>query len=275
MARHTRYLVVMSEKGGVCKTTLSALLAMAAARAGLIVTVVDLDPRATLTKVLGAVPKERGLSVDAIIGADRSDDVTGWGEQLRVPSTWHENLYVLPAERALGNREKGADDFAERRLAEALDGMPGELVIVDTPPRPGGTLIKSAVRLPRAGVLYATTLDQDGLDGVAEAWRTVSIAEDFNKVGVWTVGIAISRADYRLVDARRCREELVSTYGADLVLSPALADRVIVREARAADDWVGNYAGGQETAAQANDLWEVIRQRLDQHPAGRRKERTS
>lgn len=275
MTHHTRYLAVMSEKGGVCKTTIAALLAMAAARDGLTVTAVDLDPRATLTKLLGAAPKERGLSVDAIIGADRGDDLAGWGEQLRVPSSWHESLYVLPAERSLGNRERGADEFAERRLAAALDGMPGELVIVDTPPRPGGVLILSALALPNAGVLYAATLDQDGLDGVAEAWRTVSTAGRYMHSDLWTVGIALARADYRLVDARRCREEFVSSYGRELVLSPALAERVIVREARAADDWVGNYAGGQEVAAQAHDLWEAIRQRLDQHTAGRRKEHAS
>jgi chromosome partitioning protein len=272
---HTRYLAVLSEKGGVCKTTLAALLAMAAARDGLTVTAVDLDPRATLTKLLGAEPKDRGLSVDAIIGADRGDDLTGWGEQLRVASTWHDSLYVLPAERSLGNREKGADDLAERRLAAALDGMPGELVIIDTPPRPGGVLILSALALPRAGVLYAATLDQDGLDGIAEAWRTVATAERYMHSDLWTVGIALSRANLQLVDGRRCRDELVDAYGAEMVLSPAIAERVIVREARAAGDWVGNYAGGHEVAEQAHQLWETVRHRLDNHPAGRRKEHAS
>src|ERR1700761_2282849 len=106
-------VVVLSAKGGVGKTTTTALLAMAAAQAGLQVTAVDLDPRATLTKVLGAQHKP-GYSVDAILAAE--DDPTGWGAQLRVPSSWHERLQVLPAERNLGNREKGSPDHAERRL---------------------------------------------------------------------------------------------------------------------------------------------------------------
>jgi chromosome partitioning protein len=251
-------ITVVSEKGGVAKTTLAALLAMAAAQAGRTVTAADLDPRATLTTLLGANFKP-GYSVDAILAAD---DPKGWAAQLQVPSTWHERLRVLPSERSLGNREKAPADHAEHRLADACRGLDADLLIVDTPPRPGGVLLLSGLALPAASVLYASTLDQDGLEGIAQGWRTVEAAKRFTNPDLTTLGIAISRADYRMVDARRCREELWSIYGADMLLMPMIPERVIVREARAACDWVGNYPAGVEIAELAGMLWTHIEQRL-------------
>lgn len=253
-------VVVLSGKGGVGKTTTTALLAMAAARAGVEVTAVDLDPRATLTKTLAA-EHQPGYSVDAILATE--DDPSGWGAQLRVRSPWHERLYVLPSERSLGNREKGSPDHAERRLGAALEGMPGDLVIVDTPPRPGGVLLLSALALPRAAVLYSTTLDQDGLDGIAEGWRAVETARRYTNPDLTTLGITATRAELRHLDAQRCRDELWSIYGTNTVLMPMLPERVIVREARAACDWVGHYPpAGAEIAGLVEMLWQHIADRL-------------
>lgn len=252
-------LALLSEKGGINKTTLAALLAMAAARQGMLVTAVDLDPRATLTKLLGAEPKERGLSVDAIIGAEPGTDLAGWGEQLRVPSSWHDRLLVLPSERNLANRERSPFDHAEYLLAQALEGMPGDLVIVDTPPRAGGVLILSALALPRVNVVYAAALDQDGLDGIAEAWRSVQLAARHTNEGLRTLGIAVSRADVRRVEDRRVRDELHEAYPG-LLFDAMIAERVVVREARAACDWVGYYA--PDIAEQADQLWGEVARRL-------------
>src|SRR5579863_6344739 len=134
-------IVVYSEKGGVGKTFFSLMLGMAAARSGLAVAAVDLDPRATLTEVAGAEFRA-GMSTDAILAAD---DPEGWAAELLVPSSWHPNLRVLPSERSLGNRERAAADHAEHRLASSLAGLAADVVIVDTPPRPGGVLVLSAL----------------------------------------------------------------------------------------------------------------------------------
>jgi chromosome partitioning protein len=250
-------IAVASGKGGVAKTTLTALLAMAAARRGRRVTAVDLDPRATLTKLLGAADKFKpGFSSDAILAAT---DPSGWAAELRVPSTWHENLGVLPAERSLGNREKGSDDYAEHRLAMSLKGLETDLVIVDTPPRPGGLLIQSALHLEDVRVLYAATPDQDGLDGVAEGWETVDKAKTHGNPSLETIGVALSRVNEQLVDVRRCRDELLEIYG-DLVLRPFIPERVMVREARAACEWVGHYEDVVSTAVDM--LWQALDKRL-------------
>ena len=52
-------IAVFNQKGGVGKTTTALNLAAAAARNGHTVTLIDLDPQAHLTSILG-VPPERG-----------------------------------------------------------------------------------------------------------------------------------------------------------------------------------------------------------------------
>lgn len=256
-----RTLVLTSEKGGVAKSTVAALIAAAAARRGVSVTAVDLDPRATLTGLMRAEFRP-GYSVDAILAAE---DPTGWAGELRVPCGWDGfgGLSLLPSERSLGNRERAREDHAEHRLGRSLQGLDADLVVVDTPPRAGGVLVLSALALPDARVIYATTPDQDGLDGIAQGWATVGQAREYLNAGLRALGIAVSRVDERLVDARRCLRELGEIYG-DLVLSPVLPERVAVREARAAADWVGHYTTGAEIAARADQLWQSISGRLEQ-----------
>jgi chromosome partitioning protein len=250
-------LVVYSEKGGVGKTTLTALMAMAAATAGLNVAAVDMDPRATLTEVMRA-EFAPGMTVDAILAAE---DPEGWAAELLVPSAWHPRLRVLPSERSLGNREGARVDHAEHRLATALTGVDADLVIVDTPPRPGGVLVLSALAVPGARVLYSATPDQDGLDGIAQGHKTVEAARKWTNPKLDVLGIAITRVDERTVDARRCLDEARTIYDG-LVLEPVLPERVIVREARAACDWPGNYERGAELAKLTDDLWTNVRGRL-------------
>lgn len=252
-------LTIHSEKGGVGKTTLAAHLAMAAVRAGRAVTVVDLDPRATLTGLLD-VTHEPGYSTNAILAADERP--TGWGKALRVPSPWAPNrLYVIPAERGLGNREEHPSPNAGANLAAAFEGLPTDLVIVDTPPRPGGPLVRAGLALPSARVVWAATPDQDGLDGVAHSWGTVERIRESANPSLAAVGIVVSRYDGRTLDARRCAGELITTYG-PLVLAPAIPERVIVRSARAASEWAGHYPDGASIRDAVDALWDQLAVRL-------------
>lgn len=249
-------LVLHSEKGGCGKTTLAALLAMAAVRDGRRVTTVDLDPRATLTRLLG-VEFEPGYSTDAILAAENP---TRWGRQLRVPSPWApERLFCIPAERGLGNREQHPDSDGENRLAQALKGLPGDLTIVDTPPRPGGHLVRIALALPRARVVWAATPDQDGLDGIANSWATLEHIRATSNRTAAALGIAVTRYDARTTDARRSALDMARIYDG-LVLAPSLPERVIVRDARAADEWAGRYSADIRDAA--DQLWVQLRGRL-------------
>src|SRR5688572_27727513 len=87
-----------NQKGGVGKTTVTLALAAALVGRGARALVVDLDPQASATKVLGVDVEERLTVADVLLEPERfslSDVVlrTGWG------------VDVAPAETALASRE--------------------------------------------------------------------------------------------------------------------------------------------------------------------------
>ena len=68
MGRMGRIVALLNQKGGVGKTTVTLGLASAAAEAGHRVLVVDLDPQASSTWVLGLDPDEIEISTAEVIG---------------------------------------------------------------------------------------------------------------------------------------------------------------------------------------------------------------
>lgn len=139
-------LIFSNLKGGVGKTSHALHLSHYAARDGLRVLVVDLDPQATLTTAFGLVP---GLNV----GAD--DDV---GPSLTVnpeliqksikPTRWNE-IDLVPAQLSLQYTDwqmlQARDADSQRlgplpqRLSRALEGVADryDLIVMDTPPALG------------------------------------------------------------------------------------------------------------------------------------------
>ncbi len=139
-------LIFSNLKGGVGKTSHALHLSHYAARDGLRVLVVDLDPQATLTTAFGLVP---GLNVGA------EDDV---GPSLTVdpeliqksikPTRWNE-IDLVPAQLSLQYTDwqmlQARDADSQRlgplpqRLSRALEGVADryDLIVMDTPPALG------------------------------------------------------------------------------------------------------------------------------------------
>lgn len=139
-------LIFSNLKGGVGKTSHALHLSHYAARDGLRVLVVDLDPQATLTTAFGLVP---GLNVGA------EDDV---GPSLTVdpeliqksikPTRWDE-IDLVPAQLSLQYTDwqmlQARDADSQRlgplpqRLSRALEGVADryDLIVMDTPPALG------------------------------------------------------------------------------------------------------------------------------------------
>jgi chromosome partitioning protein len=100
-----------NQKGGVGKTTVTLGLAAALADQDASALLIDLDPQASATKVLGVEVQERPTVADVLLEPDRFSlrDVavmTDWGFDL------------APAETALASRESRratADEFILRR----------------------------------------------------------------------------------------------------------------------------------------------------------------
>lgn len=253
-------IAVYSESGGQTKTATAVSLAVAAAESGEDVVLVDADPRGATTKWTGAQPAGRGLHLGAILG---NEDPKGFAEDLAVPldpaAGWPKGLRVLPSSRSVANYEKAADDHADIRLRQALQGIRASLVVIDFPNRQGGLLTQNGLTAADT-VLYAAKPDEDGLDGVAGARETVRKFRDHRaslglsnslREGGIVLGAAYRGAVWTR-DALRAVDEFERT-SPGLLLRPFVQDVVIVRESRAAGEFYGKYskgAGVQDTYRQ-------------------------
>src|SRR5215211_1745177 len=113
------------------EATIALGVAAALARGGARVLLIDLDPQASATKVLGVDVAERCTMADALLEPD--------GFPLRetiVRTAWRFDL--APAETALASRESRRSTADEFVLRNQLDGVNGyDVVLVDCPPSLG------------------------------------------------------------------------------------------------------------------------------------------
>jgi chromosome partitioning protein len=124
-----RRIAWCSEKGGTGKSTSAINSAVALAKSGRRVLLVDLDPQANATLVLlGGKPAGPPSAAAVLLGeADALDAI-------RPTST--PGLDVLPSDVGLAdaNLTLAGAIGRETRLRAALDGLDYDLVVVDTPP---------------------------------------------------------------------------------------------------------------------------------------------
>jgi cellulose biosynthesis protein BcsQ len=255
---------VTSEKGGVGKSTFVVGFAAELARRGLKVGVVDFDPRATATVWLG-IEAPAGENIAAIL---TDDDCGGAASELAVISPWNDNIQVVPGSRDLASLEAAPPEYGEARLRRALQGWDRDAVLLDTPNRQGGFLIRSALTACDR-VLYTTTPDEDGRAGVQWARSNIARFRQLSPLnpGLREAGVVVTRWPDPIPtrDARATLEALVEDNG-DLLLRPLVPERVIVKEARAAESWWGMSHKGalvnDAFAALARQIWPGTEQEL-------------
>ena len=232
-----------SEKGGVGKTSVTSGLAAAAAARGMRVVAVDLDPRATLSKELGADGAELTLN-DLMFVDERADTLpvdpaAVVGDVLvQAGEGWPDTVRVIVSERNLAHREMDHTSGMEHRLARALTGLRDvDLVVMDVPPRAGGRVSGSAL-IAADVVLIPTTLAVDGLDGAREALRSIErirmpggLNEGLRFAGV--VRSIVPKVSERSAVHDVIDQQLVDEFG-ELLLPTQLVNYAIREQARLA-----------------------------------------
>lgn len=235
-------IAVLSQKGGVGKTSVCLGLAEAARRQGWRTLVIDLDPQANSTEAL--LHHEPQLTVNDVL-ADGRPDIA---EQAVVPGTWGEGLDVLPSEQALEHRNRDGGGTADAASAKRLRTTLGKLrraydvVFIDCPPSIGELTVNALTAADRA-----VTVTEPGffaLRGAEQALMTIAVVRDANNLSLRTAGIIVNRCRTNVREHTDRVEELREAYPT-LLLRPVLPERSVVAQAHGAGVPVQSLRGRQ------------------------------
>jgi chromosome partitioning protein len=210
-----------NQKGGVGKTTVTLGVASALARRGVSVLLVDLDPQASATKVLGLDVDDRCTVADALLEPERfalADVIaaTGW------------RFDMAPAETALASRESRrttADEFVLRNQLAGVDGY--DVVLVDCPPSLGVLTLNA---LAAASHLVVVTEPSFlSLRGIDELLQTQDLVRTHYNERLALAGVIVNRVE-RTVEHRAGLAEIADYFGPDVVWLPHLPKRTVLQE---------------------------------------------
>ena len=211
-----------NQKGGVGKTTVTLGLAVALASQNLSVLLIDLDPQASATKVLGVDVQQRHTIADVLLEPDRfslSDVLvgTGWGFDL------------APAETALASRESRratADEFILRR--QLVDVIGYDVALVDCPPSLGLLTLNALTAASR--LVVVTEASFLALQGTDELLATHELVRAHYNGELELAGVIVNRVE-RTVEHRESVVEIERYFGAERVWQPLLPKRTAVQDA--------------------------------------------
>ena len=224
-------IAMANQKGGVGKTTVTLGLAAVAARRGLDVVVIDLDPQANATS--GMAVWQPAATVADALGAERDGALAtvlvacGWDPELFevVPRLAPSSPALAPLEPHLALDPIGAQD----RLRRALVGIEADLVLIDCPPSLG--LLSVNAMFAADSVLVVAEPGVWAVDGVEQILRNVGRIAERQGGRPTLAGVVVNRLA-RTRDARYWDEQLVEAHP-DSVLRPAIRQRAAIAEASA------------------------------------------
>lgn len=215
---HPPIVAIAGRKGGAGKTTTALNLAGAFAEKGWRVLLVDLDPQASLTRLL--------LGQDhAVANGGLSSEVTGIGRRLvelglgvdglAVPVT--EAIDIYPGDRQMETAASVLSDtamgfFRLRKLLALVRGY--DVIIIDTPPTLGFAL--NLALLAAQVAVVPTRLAQADFDALAD---TLALWDELGELGAASRLVIVAN-ELRSDDNDRTNHEvLCETYG-DAVATP-------------------------------------------------------
>jgi chromosome partitioning protein len=211
---------VVNQKGGVGKTTVSLVLGVAAARRGSRVLLVDLDPQASATMVLGAKDTRPTL-------ADVMRGPAGWSVSDTVVSTqW--GLDLVPAERGLRELDTAHPTSEHTVLTRQLEGLADyDLVLIDCPPNLGALTIDALTTASRALVVTEPTfLAAHALEELLDVLHYVA---NQRNPSLTLAGVVLNRVE-AMAEHKRSLAELEGRFGSQ-VWQPHIPKRAVLQDA--------------------------------------------
>jgi chromosome partitioning protein len=248
-------VAVVNQKGGVGKTTVTLGLAAAGQAAGARVLVVDLDPQASSTWVLGHDPADVDRSTAEVLGK-------GGAANAIIGSGWGEGVDLLPAAARLQARES---TNGTAKLRAALGDVAGgyDVVLIDCPPSLGGLTVNALAAADHAlMVVEPSALSLRGIGALADlvdnVWGDGNAELDL-------AGVIVNKVPPVSAEAVRRYDELTRIVGKRAVWQPPIPQRVIVNQAIAERSPIHAYGARAAEVIDAFDrLWRKLRRVLKQ-----------
>jgi chromosome partitioning protein len=210
-----------NQKGGVGKTTVTLGIGAALARSGRKVLLIDLDPQASATMVLGVDIDDRCTVADAMLEPERFRLT-----QAIVETSWGFDL--APAETALASREarrSTADEFVLRDQLEQVGEY--DLVLIDCAPSLGVLTLNALAAASH--LVLVTEPSFLALQGIEELLRTRDLVATHYNPRLALAGVIINRVE-RTVEHRDGLAEIEAYFGEGLVWLPHLPKRTALQE---------------------------------------------
>lgn len=215
---------VLNQKGGVGKTSVSLLLAGAAAELGIRVLVIDLDQQGNASSALGVTGDAAELTAYEVL--DQAQP--GVAVQAAVPAPAWPGVSVIPAHRSLASLNMSAELGIESRLRTSLqDVTDWDLILIDCPPAVD-RMVQNALTAADTAVIV-TQPTRFSLEGVGQVMETIDKVQRFLNPGLTIAGAVINGLRPRTREGALRVEELRESLDA-AVWEPPIPERQVVRE---------------------------------------------
>lgn len=219
---------VLSLKGGVGKTSVALGLAGAAAKRGLKVLVIDLDPQGNATSILQA---RHGRANAATVLAQPTAESLQAAVTKTAWSFKEGRVDVVGSDSDLIHFDAwtGKRNFAPK-LARALRRLEGyDVVVIDCPPSLGA-LTREALAASRLAVVV-TTPSYFGGQGAERAIDEINEIRTTVNPDLRFAGIVVNRMREKTEEHRYRKRELIAIHGPGALLKPSIPERVALQQA--------------------------------------------
>ena len=221
-------IAILTQKGGVGKTTVTLGLTSALRSREKVTLVVDLDPQQSSTWALGVEPDTYDTDVSTAMELNRE----GAAADAIYETSWGPLVDVLPASPDLNLRDtETGRTRPQQRLRRALAGItdPYDVVLIDCPPSLG--LNTRSALVAADFVLLVTEPSVLGTQGLAAATDFIDEVWHTDNRTLDVAGIIVNRVPPISSEAEHRYDELATMVGRRAIWKPAVPQRVVVGRA--------------------------------------------
>lgn len=217
--RPMRKIAIINHKGGVGKTSTTVHLSGTFAAMGYRVLICDCDSQGDLSSIYLEDHESLPYSIADIFAGN------GIPTSELVQKTFHENIFVIPADARLNQVDKThgfEEDPNVQCLADAVSQVEQEydFILFDCPPRPH--LSSFAALISATEVLIPCQASQFSVRSMAKLLQEIALAQKNLNPQLKIAGYFLSMVSSRSSTQHKYREMLVAALGEDLVLRTAI-----------------------------------------------------